>query len=201
MRCVSLLPSASALARGAIVRPFSSPARSESSATNAPFTSTKLRVSTPGNGSCFFACSIAFLSGSEAKGAASRISARRSVYFHSSTRRCGRPLSTNALPAASRNFLISPAPGKRSRAASMEAASACSAGVRMGRISAFMSGRLLKGRVALRFEFFRELRPAGLYDLALRHDMHDVRHDVVQEPLIVRDDDEGALLRAQLVHT
>ena len=46
-----------------------------------------------------------------ASGLASRISARRSVYFHSSTRRCGRPAVSKRLKACSRNAATAPAPG------------------------------------------------------------------------------------------
>ena len=46
-----------------------------------------------------------------ASGSASRISARKSVYFHSSTRRCGSPRASNCLKAFSRNAATAPLPG------------------------------------------------------------------------------------------
>ena len=46
-----------------------------------------------------------------ASGLASRISARRSVYFHSSTRRCGRPSASKRPNAASRSATTLPSPG------------------------------------------------------------------------------------------
>ena len=49
-----------------------------------------------------FARAFAAASGGGASGLASRISARRSVYFHSSTRRCGSPVRANCANAASR---------------------------------------------------------------------------------------------------
>ena len=43
------------------------------------------------------------------------------------------------------------------------------------------------------FEFERELRAAGPHDPALRHDMHGVGHDIVEQALIMRDDEKAAL--------
>ena len=55
--------------------------------------------------------SFAAASGGPAKGLASRISARRSVYFHCSIRRCGKPCASNRLKAASRSATTLPSPG------------------------------------------------------------------------------------------
>src|SRR5471032_2185157 len=178
-----------------MVSPASSAFRSESSGTKAPFTNTSRRASMPGNGSSVFAALIAAASGGGARGAASRISARRSVYFHSSIRRCGSPLSRKDIAAFSRSFATGFAFENFARAVSIASASACSAGVRIGFTSAFMaSRRLFEGGIALFFEFEREFRSAGAHDLALRHHVHDVRHDVVEKALIVGDDDDRALL-------
>src|SRR6185369_349092 len=71
-----------------------------------------------------------------ASGLASRISARKSVYFHSSMRRCGRPLASKRRNASSRSAVTAPLPGSLPRAAVKAALSACSAGVFMARTSA-----------------------------------------------------------------
>ena len=74
-----------------------------------------------------------------ASGFASRISARRSVYFHSSTRRCGSPAASNRLNADSR---AAAAPGSFPFAVANATLSAVSAAVLIGRISAFMTPSL-----------------------------------------------------------
>src|SRR6516225_7182674 len=81
----------------------------------------------------------AVASGGGASGSASRISARRSVYFHSSTRRLGRPACSKRPKASWRNAAIAPAPGSAHFAAAKCAESALSAAVLIGRTSAFMS--------------------------------------------------------------
>ncbi len=94
MRTGSL--SANASASEPTVSPFSKFARSDNSGTNAPSTKTRRRVSTsPRIAPAFLARVLAAASGGAASGFASRISARRSVYFQSSTRRCGRPSLAN----------------------------------------------------------------------------------------------------------
>ena len=75
-----------------IGRPFSRPSSSESFGANTPSTSTSRR--TPLIACSFRAAAARFsaaASGAGASGSTSRISARRSVYFQSSIRRCGRP--------------------------------------------------------------------------------------------------------------
>src|SRR5690349_15503064 len=53
----------------------------------------------------------------------------------------------------------------------------------------------------LRLELQRQLLPTTLHDLAAGKDVHEVRHDVVEQPLIVRDDD-GRIVRAtHRIHT
>ena len=92
-----------------MVSPGSSSARSDSSGTNAPSTKTMRRPSIGAKAApASLARALAAASGGAASGFASRISARRSVYFHSSTRRCGRPAVSNRRNAASRR---SAAPG------------------------------------------------------------------------------------------
>ena len=53
--------------------------------------------------------------------------------------------------------------------------------------------------VALRLELERQLLAARLDDAAVGEHVHEVGHDVVQQPLVVRDDDDGALGAAQRV--
>ncbi len=93
-RCLAISgsPAASACAIERIVRPGSSAARSDNSGTKAPSTNTMRRASIAASiAPALAACAFAAASGGPASGLASRIRARRSVYFHSSTRRCGRP--------------------------------------------------------------------------------------------------------------
>src|SRR5438132_14299394 len=109
---------------------------------------------------------FAAVSGAPASGLASRMSARRSVYFQSSMRRCGRPSAWKRRNASSRNAATAGAPGNARRASAKLAASALSAAVLIGWISAFMeaSRRLLAVlHVAGGLELQRELLAAGLH--------------------------------------
>ena len=58
-----------------------------------------------------------FASGGDANGLASRIRARRSVYFHSSMRRCGSPSASKRPKAVSRSADTFAPPGRRARTA------------------------------------------------------------------------------------
>src|SRR5437870_100183 len=193
-------PAASAAAIGRIVRPGSRPPRSDSSATNAPSTNTRRRHSTSARiWAAVWARALVAASGTLASGLASRISARRSVYFHSSTRRCGRPCASNRRNAASRSAAMA-SPARPALRAANASARACSAAVLIGRTSAFMiSGRLLFAElgIAAGFELERQLLAAALHDAAAGEHVHHVGHDVVEQPLIVRDDHHGAVRRAQ----
>ena len=72
---------------------FAGFARSDSFGANTPSTSTSLRTpSMACSSSASPACVSAAASGAAASGSTSRISTRRSVYFQSSMRRCGRPV-------------------------------------------------------------------------------------------------------------
>ena len=53
--------------------------------------------------------------------------------------------------------------------------------------------------VARLFKLERKLRPAGARHAPVGKHMHPVRHDVVEQPLIVGDDQHGALGPAQRV--
>mmetsp|Transcript_39747 Transcript_39747/g.79450 ORF Transcript_39747/g.79450 Transcript_39747/m.79450 type:complete len:82 (+) Transcript_39747:149-394(+) len=44
--------------------------------------------------------------------------------------------------------------------------------------------------VSVPFELERELGPTTAYDLALVHDMHIIRLDVVEQPLVMGDEDD-----------
>src|SRR4051812_1589423 len=199
----SASPEASACASERMLKPGSRSARSDSSATKAPSAKTMRRPSIEASSAP--ACAervFAAASGAPASGLASRMSARRSVYFHSSTRRCGSPAASKRLNAASRRPA---APGSAGRAFAKVTARAVSAAVFIGRISAFTTKPqtsrhlfLILG-VAFFLQLERQLLAAGAHDTALRQHVHDIGHDVVEQPLIVRDHDEAALGRAQLV--
>src|SRR3981081_1671691 len=192
-----------------MARPASRSARSESSGTNAPSTKTIRRA--PSEASmppAVLARAFAAASGTPASGLASRISARRSVYFHSSTRRCGSPSFSNRLKASSRNAATAPAPGSARLTAAKFAASAVSARVLIvpasliGRTSAFIATSrrfVLVLRVSRGFELQRQRLGPGLHDAALGEHMHHVRDDIIEQTLVVRDDHEGALGRTQPV--
>src|SRR5260221_361329 len=180
-----------------MVSPASRPERSESSGTKAPSTNTTRRASIAGSmASASLARAFAAASGTAASGLASRMSARKSVYFHSSTRRCGKPSVSKRRKASSRSAPTAPAPGSARLTAAKFAASAVSAAVLIGRTSAFIatSRRLvLVLRVARGFELQRQRLGPGLHDAALGEHMHHVRDDIIEQTLVVRDDHEGAL--------
>src|SRR5712691_3702411 len=198
--------SANAFAIGAMDSPGSSATRSESSATKAPSTKVIRRAPMPASSApAPFARRFARASGTAASGFASRISARRSVYFHSSTRRCGRPSASKASNAAARRSAMRQSPGSFARTAANASASAVSAavfiGLISGRITIFAgSGRLgLVFGVAARLQLQRQILAAGLHDPALGEHVHHVGHDVVEQTLVVRDHDRGAVGRTQPV--
>src|SRR5436190_14748740 len=199
----STSPAASASAVERMVRPASRSARSESSGTNAPSTKTMRRATNEASApAASLARAFAVASGGAASGFASRTRARRSVYFQSSRRRCGSPSASKRRNASSRKAATVPLPGSVPSARAKLAASAVSAAVLIGRISAFIAilSRLLAVlRVAARFQFKRQLLAAGLHDAAAREDMNDIGNDVVEQPLIMRDHHEAARFRAQTV--
>ena len=121
--------------------------------------------------------------------------ARRSVYFHASTRRCGSPARSNSAKAASR------ARARGAVAGQALARRAVFGGERLLGLGAQDAGlgvhidlaasgrRLGVVGVALLLELERQLLAARADDPARRHDVHEVGHDVVEEPLVVGDDD------------
>src|SRR5262245_42239621 len=186
-----------------MLRPASRPARSESSGTKAPSTNTTRRASIAGSmARTSLARAFAAASGTAASGSASRMSARKSVYFHSSTRRCGKPSVSKRRKASSRSAPTAPAPGSARLTAAKLWASAVSAAVLIGRTSAFIAVSrhlfLVLG-IAGGFEIERQLLVAGLHDAAAREHVHHVGHDVVEQALVVRDHHERALGGAQPV--
>src|SRR3981189_155565 len=186
-----------------MARPASRSARSESSGTNAPSTKTIRRASIEASmPPAVSARAFAAASGTPASGLASRITARRSVFFPSSPRRCGSPSFSNRLKASSRSAATAPAPGSARLTAAKFAASAVSATVLIGRTSAFIATSrrvVLVLRVSRVFELPRPSRGPGLHDAALGEHMHHVRDDIIEQTLVVRDDHEGALGRTQPV--
>ena len=54
--------------------------------------------------------------------------------------------------------------------------------------------------ITLRFKFQRQTFVAGLYDAAIDEDVDEIRHDVVQQPLIMSNDELGIISALQLVH-
>src|SRR5262245_16126111 len=148
-----------------------------------------------------------------AGGSASFSATRRSVYFHSSMRRCGSPSAAKAPIAALRASAIARPPGSWPATASKLRDSACSALVLvaatvMKRLQSAGNPRLassvLSGGLALELgvaaflQFQRQLLAARLLDAALRHHVHPIGHDVVQEPLIVGDDEHRPAVGLQL---
>src|SRR5262249_7218625 len=182
-------PAASARAMERMVSPASRPARSESSGTKAPSTNMTRRASIVGSmARTSLARAFATASGTAASGFASRMSARKSVYFHSSTRLGGKPSVSKRRKGSSRN--APPAPGSARLTTAKLCASAVSAAVLIGRTSAFIAASrhlfLVLG-IAGGFEIERQLLIPGLHDAAAREHVHDVGHDVVEQALVVRD--------------
>src|ERR1700759_5240226 len=67
-------------------------------------------------------------------------------------------------------------------------------GERVRAASAGRSSRLrLHPTVAFFLELERERFVAGANQLAVRQDVHEIRHDVVEQTLVVRDHDDRAL--------
>lgn len=54
--------------------------------------------------------------------------------------------------------------------------------------------------IPLGFEFQGQFLRAGAYDATVVEDMHKIRNNVVEQPLIVCNDQEGILAVAVLVH-
>src|SRR6185436_16614535 len=146
---------------------------------------------------------------STAGGSASFSATRRSVYFHSSMRRCGSPSAAKAPIAALRASATARPPGSLAATASKLRDSACSAlvlvaatvierlqsAVLSALTRASLSGGLaLELGVAGLFQLERQLLAARLLDAAVRHHVHLVGHDIVQQPLVMGDDEHRPVL-------
>src|SRR5262245_29860315 len=107
--------------------------------------------------------------------------------------------------ALSRLTITVPSPGSSDSRSSKAPTSAASAGVRWISARMFMvatSSRLFDDPgIAVLFEFERQRLVARLDDLSFVEDMHAVRHDVLEQALVVGDDDDGAVGRTQRVDT
>ena len=130
-------------------------------------------------------------SGAGASGSTSRISARRSVYFQSSIRRCGRPIALiglEGLPPRSRRPCRRRAAGRARRRScrSARVRSRFLPKLRSSQNPYSASGRVFELGVAGSLELQRQFLAAAFDDPALRHHVHEIRHDVVEQPLIVR---------------
>src|SRR5579871_4268010 len=188
--------------------PASSFAACDSDGAKTPSTSTRRYASTVET--AFSAASPRFsaeASGAAASGCTSRISARKSVYFQSSRRRCGRPARSKASKARWRVSATLPAPGKRSRTeVKISLTTRVSLLVWLLANTTFIpksvtqtSGRVVELGVAGRLQLQRQLLAAAFHDPALRHHVNKVRHDVIQKPLIVRDHHHRPARRTQRV--
>src|SRR5262252_3862562 len=198
---MSGVPRPRASASEEIFSPGSRAVRSDSSGTRTPSTNTMRWASTAANTPpADFARALATASGASASGLASCIRARRSVYFQSSTRRLGSPCASKCRNAASRRAAIAPS-ASLPRNALNASARPISASVLMGVISAVMALRclVLILRVALGFEFQRQFPAPRAHDAPARQHVHDIRHNVLQKPLVVGNDDNGAVRGTQPV--
>ena len=140
--------------------------------------------------------------GRAASGCASRISMRKSVYFQSSSRRCGSPVGESARTRRRAPPRRHWSPGNVGFAAANASAKASSALVLMDRTSAFMAvtpPRSAYCAYPVASSSSASSLPPLLHDAAGRQHMHDVGNDVVEQALIMGDHDHGALRRAQLV--
>src|SRR5467141_4112856 len=131
----------------------------------------------------------------------------RFVNFHASTFAVGNPLLPNLLMAASRlaSSQANPAPGSSDLAAAN-----CRMYGSIDAISTLMTNprgcqscgsRLDQVGVSLGLQLESELLAAGFDDAARSQDMHLVRHDIVQQALVVRDQQRGAPGAPQRVDT
>src|SRR5918993_4484281 len=164
-----------------------------------PLTKGTSRASTPENALAFSSAALASSAdGMLAKGATSRSRARRSVYLNSSTRRWGRPAFEKCSKAWARDSTL---PGSRVLADSKAWTSAVSAGVLMRVTSTMLRGLIFPVvGVAVGLELQGQFLAARLHDAARRHHVHGIRHDVVEQALVVGDDQEGAVGRAERIH-
>src|SRR5690606_24317807 len=118
------------------------------------------------------------------------------------------PFSLSDSRAASRATTTSPLPGRSPMRSAKLSISAVSAGVRglaAGAVWIFMihpsSGSFADYvGITIFFKMQRKALVTGLDDLALVQNVHAVRNDMLEQTLIVRNDDHGAIWRTQRVH-
>src|SRR5205823_10608442 len=96
-----------------------------------------------------------------------------------------------------------PAPGSRSRAIANTSVSARSVSVFASATfivkSVRASGRVFELRVPGSLELQRQLLVAALHHAAVRHYVYEIGHDVIQQPLIMRDHHYGPIRRTQRI--
>ena len=158
-------------------------ALSDNSGAKTPSTSTSLLAPVTATGfSAALARFNAAASGFAESGRTSRIRARRSVYFHSSIRRCGSPARSKASKASR---LVGDL-ARTGQAIARRGEQALHRGSRSQSLPTQRSSQnplpsgFLELRVAGFLQLQRELLAAAFDDTALRHHMHIVGHDVVQ---------------------
>src|SRR5215467_6094259 len=138
-----------------------------------------------------------------AGGRASLRALRKSVHFHCSMRRCGSPSAAKVPMAALRASAMALPPGSFAATASKLRESACSALVRVeASVMVAPASSTLEGLelgIAALLELDSQLLATGLADLTVGHHVHFIRHDVVEEPLIMGDDEHRPVLRPKLI--
>src|SRR6202034_2202604 len=118
----------------------------------------------------------------------SRSSGRRFAYLQFSSREVGSPLAASAAMAARRR------PALADSAVCAGSSVACSSTMRVVRAVVMASGGLAgEPVIAAPFELERERAIAAAGDPPAHQHVHEVRHDVLEQPLIVRDQHAGAL--------
>ena len=127
-------------------------------------------------------------------------SARRSVYFHSSTRRRtvrqARLERTRRTPRRAAPPIASDVAGQPARASRYRPAPAIfglGRGLDDGDFRVHASTLFLILGIAARFKLERQVLAAGLDDAALRQHVHDIGYDIGEKALVVCDHDGGAL--------
>src|SRR5882724_10556845 len=198
-------------------KPPSSAATSESCGAKTPSTSTSFCVPLIAcDFTAFDASANAALSGDGASGAILRSRARRSVYFQSSMRRCGKPKRVNSSNAACLASATTPDPGKRPRAEANNSSTGPSVfnlanatfittSIRAPdrreapQASISLSRHILELGVTGGLELQRQFLAAALHHASSGHHVHEVRHDIVQQPLIMRDHHHRSVRRTQRV--
>src|SRR5882724_6866984 len=197
--------------------PVSSAAISDSCGAKTPSTSTSFCVPLIAcDFTAFDASANAALSGAGASGAILRRSARKSVYFQSSMRRCGKPKRANSSNAACLASATMRDPGKRPRAEVNNSSTGPSVFIlanatfiktsirapdryEADQASISLSRDILELGVTGSLELQRQFLAAAFHHASSGHHVHEVRHDVVQQPLIMRDHHHGSARRAQRV--